>query len=71
MKYAAKKAASKKGGAKKQQVAAPAAPAKQAARPTARSSADSISLEDARLVKELVARVGSDALKGVIDLLSR
>ena len=34
-------------------------------------SADTISLEDMRLVKDLVARVGVDALKGVIELLSR
>jgi hypothetical protein len=61
-----KRGKGKKGGAKKQQAAA-AAPAKPAPRPVAKS----ISLEDMRLVKGLVARVGGDALKGVIDLLSR
>ena len=67
-----KKGKSKKKGAKKSQApTAAAAPAKQAPRSPARSAGAAISLEDMRLVKDLVARVGVDSLKGVIELLSR
>ncbi|MBI1913752.1 MAG: hypothetical protein HYS12_03215 [Planctomycetes bacterium] len=66
-----KRKGKKKKGAKKQAAAPAAPPAKQPPRPPAKSAAAAISLEDMRLVKGLVTRVGPDALKGVIELLSR
>ena len=71
----------KKGGkgkktaaAKKEQTGATAKPApaaKAALRPAAGKATAAISLDDLRVVKGLLARVGADGLKGAIDLLSR
>jgi hypothetical protein len=71
----------KKGGKGKKKPAAkqeqekttskPAPVAKEALRPAAGKATAAISLDDLRVVKGLLARVGADGLKGAIDLLSR
>jgi len=64
-----KKTAAKKEQAGTSSKAGPAA--KAALRPAAGKGTAAISLDDLRLVKGLLARVGADGLKGAIDLLSR
>jgi hypothetical protein len=64
-----KKAAASKEQAGTSSKAAP--PAKQATRPAAGKATAAISLDDLRVLKGLLARVGADGLKGAIDLLSR
>jgi len=64
-----KTAAAKKEQAGTSSKAGPAA--KAALRPAAGKGTAAISLDDLRLVKGLLARVGADGLKGAIDLLSR
>jgi hypothetical protein len=64
----------KKAAAKKEQTGTNSKttpPAKRAPRPAAGKAAATISLDDLRVVKGLLARVGADGLKGAIDLLSR
>jgi hypothetical protein len=64
----------KKAAARKEQertTAKPASAAKAALRPAAGKATAAISLDDLRVVKQLLARVGADGLKGAIDLLSR